>query len=148
MILNTREVKRFKEKVLEQYGAFFAKNYVFLQQGKNIFLTTKALGEIDLAKTRVEKIGLYVAEVKGDYVRLSMQGAQLLANEGEPKEIVYFDEGELERYFKGEEIEKDLGENAKSVILCYKKNVIGSTRYKEGVLLNFLPKAYRRPVIV
>ncbi|MEK6853196.1 MAG: hypothetical protein AABX64_00775, partial [Nanoarchaeota archaeon] len=81
-ILNTRDIKKIRELMLEQYGAFFTGVYAYLQNANGkLFLINKDIVKVDLEKLRVDKVGLYVAEVKDNSVRLSKEGAQLLAKE-------------------------------------------------------------------
>lgn len=150
-ILNTRDIKRIRQLFEETYGAFFAGDYAYLQ-GKDgrLSLINKDIGKIDLQKLRVDKFGLYVAEIKGSSVRLSKEGAQLLAKEARDKlkNIVELDDREIKAYFHGVDIRKDLGSEAKFVLIDYKGDIVGCSKYKDGVILNYLPKIHRGEVIV
>ena len=150
-ILNTRDIKKIRQAFEETYGAFFTGDYVYLQ-GKDgrISLINKDIAKIDLKKLRVDKFGLYVAELKNNSVRLSKEGAQLLAKEARDKlkNIVELDDQEIKAYFHGIDLKKDLGPDAKFVLIEYKGDVVGCSKYKEGVILNYLPKIHRGEVIV
>ena len=150
-ILNTRDIKKIRQAFEETYGAFFIGDYAYLQ-GKDgrISLINKDIAKIDLKKLRVDKFGLYVAELKNHSVRLSKEGAQLLAKEARDKlkNIVELDDQEIKAYFHGIDLKKDLGPEAKFVLIEYKGDVVGCSKYKEGVILNYLPKIHRGEVIV
>ena len=150
-ILNSRDIKKIRQAFEETYGAFFTGDYVYLQ-GKDgrISLINKDIAKIDLKKLRVDKFGLYVAELKNNSVRLSKEGAQLLAKEARDKlkNIVELDDREIKAYFHGVDLKKDLGPDAKFVLIEYKGDVVGCSKYKEGVILNYLPKIHRGEVIV
>jgi len=55
---------------------------------------------------------------------------------------------ETKTYFQGLDLEKELGDGSKNVLLKYKNNILGCAKYKEGKILNYLPKTYRGEVIV
>ena len=150
-ILNTRDIKHIRKLFEDTYGSFFTGDYVYLQ-GKDgrLSLINKDIGKIDLKKLRVDKFGLYVAEIKGNAVRLSKEGAQLLAKEAwdKLKNVIELDDREIKAYFHGVDIRKDLGTEAKFVLIEYKGDIVGCSKYKEGIILNYLPKIHRGEVIV
>ncbi len=154
IILNSKEIKLIKEQLLEHFGVFFQEEYAFLENEKNkLFMINRDLSKIDLAKLRIDKLGLYVAERKEGVLRLSREGAQRLVLEARKKKlpvknIVNLEETEVKDYFLGQDLEKDLGGENKFVLLAYKKDILGCARYKEGKILNFLPKIYRGEVII
>ena len=81
-ILNTREIKRIRQLFEETYGAFFSDEYAYLQnKDGRLSLVSKDIAALDLRKLRIDKLGLYVAEIKCNSVRLSKEGVQLLAKE-------------------------------------------------------------------
>jgi NOL1/NOP2/fmu family ribosome biogenesis protein len=150
-ILNSKEVKKIKEIIVRDFNGFLKGDYAFLQNEKNrIFVINKDLARIDLNKLRIDKIGLYFAEYKNKQVRLSKEGTQLLVNENKGKvdNIVDLDEKETKLYFQGQDLPKDLGTNNKPVILRHNKNILGYAKYKDKIILNFLPKIYRGEVIL
>lgn len=150
-ILNTRDVKKIRQIIQEFYGGFFVKDYAFLQNEKGrLFLVNKDLAKLDILKLRVDKIGLYIAEVKENSVRLSKEGVQLLAKENESKlkNVVEIDDKEMKKYFVGENLDKDLGEESKFVLLSYLGDIFSCAKYKEGVIINHLPKIHRGEVIL
>ena len=87
-ILNSKEIKLIKEQLLEHFGVFFEGDYAFLQNEKNkLFMINRDLGKIDLAKLRIDKLGLYVAERNEGVLRLSREGAQRLVLEARKKKL-------------------------------------------------------------
>jgi len=150
-ILNTRDIKRIREIMIDFYGAFFTDEYAYLQNEKNkIYLINKDLAKIDISKLRVDKIGLYLAEVKGNSLRLSKEGVQLLAKEakGKLKNVVELDKEEIKKYFNGEDLNKNAGVQNKFVLLSYLGDVFSCAKYKDGVIMNYLPKIHRGEVIL
>ncbi len=149
-ILNTREVKKINQMLQAQFDATLQNEYAYLQNQKNkLFVVTKDISRIELKNLRIDRYGLYLGEVRETSIRLSKEGAQLLVHENETvSNVIDLTTDETERYFKGEDIERDLGEGARSIILTHAGNTLGAAQYKEGTILNFLPKVHRRAVIV
>lgn len=150
-ILNTRDIKKIRLLFEETYGAFFTGDYAYLQsKDGRLSLINKDIAKIDLQKLRVDKFGLYVAEIKGNSVRLSKEGAQLLAKGARDKlkNVIKLDSREIKAYFHGIDLRKDLGSEAKFVLIEYDGDIVGCSKYKDGVVLNYLPKIHRGEVIV
>ena len=150
-ILNTRDIKKIRQLFEETYGTFFTGDYAYLQnKDGRLSLINKDMAKIDLQKLRVDKFGLYVAEIKGNSVRLSKEGAQLLATEAREKlkNIVKLDSREIKAYFHGIDLRIDLGVEARFVLIEYDGDIVGCSNYKEGIILNYLPKIHRGEVIV
>ncbi len=150
-ILNTREVKKIKEIILRDYGYFPAEDYAYLLSEKDkIFLVNKDVARIDLEKLKIDRVGLSFAEMKDGKIRLSKEGAQLLARAGleKLKNVVELTAAEIKKYFLGEDLPKDLGEESKFVLLKYKKDILGCAKYKDKNIINFLPKIHRGEVIL
>src|SRR3989344_9065812 len=83
-ILNTREVKKIKEQLTAQFGFAPKVDYAYLKASdERIFILSKDVVKVDLSKLKVDKLGLYCAEIRPNQIRLSREGAQLLAREAE-----------------------------------------------------------------
>ena len=152
-ILNSKEVKKLKEMVIYNFGYFPENDYAYLKnEKKRIFLINKDLVRIDLEKLRIDKVGLYFAEVS-ETLRLSKEGASFLFREAvknkiELKNIVELDGRETKAYFAGVDLTKSLDIGNSLILLKYQNDILGCARYKDGKILNFLPKIYRGEVIV
>ncbi|MBU0460404.1 MAG: hypothetical protein KKH52_01865 [Nanoarchaeota archaeon] len=150
-ILNTREIKKIREVVVAEFGGFLTKDYAYLENEKGkVFLVNKDISRIELKNLRIDKMGLYFAEVKNNQVRLSKEGAQLLylESEGKLSNIISLNNSEVKTYFTGVDLEKDLGKENKLVILEFNRNILGCAQYKERKILNFLPKIHRGEIII
>ena len=154
IILNTRKVKKIKEALLQNFDYCLQEDYAYLiNERKRVFIINKDLSRLDLEKLRIDKIGFYFAEFKNNHLRLSKEGAQLLANEAKKnnkalKNVIDLNKEEMKEYFKGLDLEKDLGEENKFVLLKHDQRVFGCAKYKNGQILNFLPKIHRGEVIL
>lgn len=149
--LNSRQVKQLRQQVIEQYGAFFEQPFTFFQSSKErIFLVNQEINTLNLEKLRIDRIGLYFGEMKPGFFRLSKEGAQLLVHHcgNKVKPIITLTEEETIAYFQGDNLEKECGDENKAIILAFGKRILGCAQYKEGTILNFLPKTYRGTAIV
>lgn len=152
--LNNKEIKLIRKLFLKEYGYFWPEDYIYVLSEQNrLSLINKDIIKVDLKKLRIDRIGLYAAEIKNNQVRLSKEGAQLLVQEAEKnkvkiKNILELTKDEVKEYFQGNDLVKNLGEQSKLMILQYQDNTIGCARYKEGKILNFLPKINRGEVII
>ncbi len=146
-ILNTREIKKIKEKLKEQFDFNGELDYAFLLNEKGrLFIVNKDISRVDLGKLKVDKYGMYFGEWK-DELRLSMEGAWLVGKKAK-KNIVELNEKELKKYFLGENLEKDLGSENKWVLLKYNGDIISCAKYKDKKIINFLPKIHRSKEVI
>ena len=153
-IFNTREVKKIKEILREQFNHAPTQDYAYLQNEKNkIFLINKDLSKINIKNLRIDKMGFYFAEYKNNSIRLSKEGAQLLLEDAAKngiklKNTLILTKEEVKNYFTGVDLIKNLGENPHFLLLLYDNTSIGCAKYKEGKIINFLPKMNRGEVII
>ena len=139
----SRELKQFFNLIENQYGkvpALFEK-LAFIRGKEKIYAITRDIDKIELRSLRINSIGLYIAEVKNDQLRLSIEGAQLIGPSA-TKNVCEMDDEQMKKWFKGEDVTVE-GEYEGFVILKYGTDYIGSGKYKEGYILNFVPKARR-----
>lgn len=64
------------------------------------------------------------------------------------KNIIVLDEQQMKWYFSGADLDMDLGGENRFVLLKFKDDFIGCAKYKEGKLLNFMPKEQRTNELV
>lgn len=153
-ILNSREVKVLRENIETMFGYSLEEDYAYLQTDKGrVFIISRDVAKVDWTKLIIDKMGLYFAEVHDKQVRLSKEGAELLWLNAKKekkmlKNVVSLTQGEVTLYFKGLDLEKDCGKNNKLILLEYNDDVLGCAKYKEGKILNFLPKIHRGEVIL
>lgn len=153
-ILNTREVKHIRELLIEDFGYFPEVEFVFLQNNQNkIFLVNRDLEKLNLKNLVIDKIGFYFGEFKDNKFRLSKGGAEFLflkAKESNHhlKNTLELTSEETKDYFHGLDLDKDRGMENRPLILIFNHQCLGSARYKDKKILNFLPKIYRGEVIL
>ena len=141
-ILNTREIKKIKTKLKEQFDYDYQEDFAFLLNRKDkLFIVNKDISRIELEKLRVDKYGLYFGELKNE-LRLSMEAAWLIGKKAK-KNIIEIDQNELKKYFLGEDLAKELTGPNRFILLKFQKEVISCAKYKDKKILNFLPKIHR-----
>ena len=141
-ILNRKETKPILELMKKQWDIDAKLDYAFLMNNKGkVFLSNKEAFNLDFKKIRINSMGLYFAEVKGDEIRLSIEGSQLIGAKAK-KNIIELTDSEARKWLKGEDLDKACkGEGF--LIIKHDKDFLGTGRYKEGRILNFVPKTRR-----
>lgn len=153
-ILNSREVRNVKEILLEQFGYCFEGDFAFLQNEKDrLFVVNKDVARLPLEHLKIDKMGLYFAEMKEASLRLSKEGAIFLERCARQDKkvvgpIVELTEVEVKEYFGGKDLARELQLDKKFILLSYKESILGCSAYKEGRILNYLPKIHRGEVII
>lgn len=143
--MKSKDVKDTLGRIEKHWGCdlkSFYKKYLFVRTEKDrIYLANKEIQHVDLAKLRVNSVGLYFAEVKKDQFRLSVEGSQMVGNIA-TKNVVEISEEQSKQWFKGIDVDFP-SERTDFVILKHNKDFIGCGKMKEGKILNFLSKIRR-----
>ncbi|HLC50214.1 MAG TPA: hypothetical protein VJI97_02195 [Candidatus Nanoarchaeia archaeon] len=142
-ILNGKEIKEIYNLIEAQWGAKLKLAYGFLQNNKNrIFIVTKEISVLDFSKLRINSVGIYFCEVDDRGIRLSIEGSQIVGVHA-TKNIVEFDNDESRRWLKGEDIEKSCEDCKGFVIIKHNSDFMGSGKYSNGKILNYIGKTRR-----
>src|SRR3989338_555604 len=142
-ILNSREIKEIYGLIDKQWGAKFKLDYGFLRNQKNrIFVISKGISAIDISKLRLNSVGMYFCEFDSLGIRLSIEGSQIIGPKAE-KNIVELNDEETKRWFKGEDIEKECEGCRGFVILKNKNDFLGTGKYSNKRILNYVSKTRR-----
>jgi NOL1/NOP2/fmu family ribosome biogenesis protein len=147
-ILNTRDVREIIEKLEKQYDCELEFDFAFLADPNDkIFVVDRDVAQIDFGKLRINSVGLYFGEVtKNGEIRLTMEGSQIVGKRAQ-KNIVDLDEGQVRSYFLGEEVAVDVDVTG-FVLLRFRGDFFGAAKYKEGKILNYLPKYHRTKELI
>ncbi len=139
----SRELKHFFRMIEEQYGKVpdSFENLAFIRGKERIYVINRDIEKVDMTKLRVNSMGLYIAEIKNEQLRLSIEGSQLIGP-GATKNVCELNKEQLRKWFTGQDIGVD-GQYEGFVILKYENDYIGSGKFKEGLILNFVPKTRR-----
>ena len=147
--LPSKEKKEFLKLIEKQWGVIPTqlKQAAFFKSEKNkIYMLTKEIDKLELEKFKISSIGLYIAEMKNAQVRLSIEGSQLIGPTA-TQNVVEITMEELKRWLQGQDLER-AGSWEGFVILKHKKDFVGSGKYKEGIIMNYVPKARRLREVV
>jgi NOL1/NOP2/fmu family ribosome biogenesis protein len=139
----SRELKHFFKIIAEQYGKVpdLFEKLAFIRGRERIYVINRDIEKVDMTNLRVNSMGLYIAEVKNDQLRLSIEGSQLIGP-GATKNVHELSKEQLRKWFMGQDIDVE-GPYEGFVILKYENDYVGSGKFKEGLILNFVPKTRR-----
>ena len=142
-ILNSKEVRFVTGLVEQQWGCKVEFEEGFLQnKSGDLFLVSRALEELDLSKLSINSIGLYFGELRNDELRLSIEGSQLIGPKA-TKNVVVLNDDELKEWLSGNNVEKVVDSCSGYVLIKHNNDFFGCGRYKDGKILNFVPKGRR-----
>lgn len=142
-VLTSKDLKVLFRQLTDQYGAIppNLKDYAFIKNKDKVYLITRDIDRVPLDNIRVNSIGLYILEEKNTQIRLSIEGAQLFGPHA-TKNVHELNKEQLRQWFKGEDITVN-EEYTGFVILKHGNDYVGSGKYKDGLIFNFVPKARR-----
>jgi len=141
-ILNNKEIKVILKLIEKQWGAKLKLDYGFLKNSKNrIFIVSKDISKIDVSKLRINSIGMYFCEMDKHGIRLSIEGSQIVGPEAE-KNVVELNQEETKKWFKGEDLEIK-GDYSGFLILKHNRDFLGTGKYANGRILNYVGKGRR-----
>jgi NOL1/NOP2/fmu family ribosome biogenesis protein len=141
-ILNKKKVKEILKLIKKQWDADFNADLVFLMNEKGkIFLVNKEVFNLPLDKYKVNSIGLYFGELRNNELRLSIDGSQMIGDKAK-KNIIELNKRQAMHWLKGQDI-KTNKEYDGFVILKHENDFLGTGKYKNEKILNFVPKARR-----
>ena len=141
--LKSKERKQFANAIEKQWGICpnTIRSRFLVKSGKDrIYLVNTEYDQVDLNGIRINNVGLYIAEEKGE-LRLSIEGSQIVGPEA-TKNVLEIDDELRKQWFMGEDLHIDK-EFEGFVILKHGKDFVGSGKFKEGKILNFVPKTRR-----
>jgi len=141
-ILNKKQIKEILALIKQQWNADLILDYAFLKdKDDKIFIINKEFAEIDLTKLRINSMGLYIAQLMPDGIRLSIEGSQVVGPKAK-KNVIELTEKQAKDWLKGEDLEIKT-EFKNYVILKQNKDFLGTGKIKENKILNYIPKTRR-----
>jgi|SRR3989338_2918235 len=142
-ILNSKEIKEICRLIENQWGAKIKLGCGFLRNNKNrVFIVSRDMAKIGLSRLRLNSIGMYFCENDGKGIRLSIEGSQLIGPKA-AKNVVELNDDETKRWFKGEDLGKECKDYNGFVILKHNKDFLGTGKYSNGRILNYVGKSRR-----
>jgi NOL1/NOP2/fmu family ribosome biogenesis protein len=139
-VLNSKEIKEIMRQLEAQFDFTEKLNYVFLRNNKEkVYITTRDIEKIDLTALRIDSIGLYFGKYYNDGFRLSIEGAQLIADRCK-KNVVELSMEQKHEWLLGKDIPLEGHENS-FVILQWKNDVLGCAKVKHERAFNSIPSS-------
>ena len=139
--LNSKETKEILKLIEEQWGAKLKLDYTFARNNKNrVFIVNKDISKIDFSKLRINSVGMYFCDIENE-IRLSIEGSQIIGPKS-TKNVVEIDEEQAKKWLKGEDLEIK-GDYSGFIILKNNGDFLGTGRFKEGKILNYVGKERR-----
>ncbi|MBS3133954.1 hypothetical protein J4214_01860 [Candidatus Woesearchaeota archaeon] len=142
--LSRKEKKILLKKIEGQYGISSLKiNYIFLKNNENkIFVINKNLKNVNLENIRINSIGLYFCRLENE-LRLTIEGSQIIGPFAK-KNVIDISEDQSSEWLAGNDLENIKEHYDETfVIIRNKKDFIGTGKYKDGKILNYVPKERR-----
>lgn len=141
-ILNNKETKEITALLDSQWEIREKLEYIFLMdKDGRIFIINKEFSDIDESKLRINSMGMYFGELRNNELRLSVEGSQLLGKYAK-KNIYELDDNQFKDWIAGEDIPAE-NDFVCFLLIKHKDDFIGTGKFKEGKILNFVPKARR-----
>src|SRR3989344_563793 len=142
--LNNREAKKVLKAIEEHWSCDLAgllKEYAFLITDKEkLYMFRRSAFDVQV-QSPAKVIGMYVASLRDAHVRLSIEGAQLIAKFAS-KNIVDIDEKQTGAWIRGQDLVM-AGDERGFRIVRSGPDVLGCGYLKEEILLNYVPKVRR-----
>ncbi len=148
--LNKKRVKKINEKLKEYYNAIFdIDNYFFILRKKDLYVISKDIILLEDFDLKDVSSGLYIGELYEDnFLRLSIEGTQLLKFESNVKNVIDLDDCSWKQWLMKMDIVKEEFKkmNKAFYIVRHFNNVSKKYDYfgvgllKEGKLHNYIPK--------
>ena len=141
-ILNKKAIKEILALIKNQWGASIDLDYAFLRDGKDrIYIVNKEFVEVPLDKLKINKIGLYFGQLAHNELRLSIEGSQLIGEKAK-KNVLEVSREQARKWLRGEDLKTK--EDVKGFVLIKHGNdFLGTGKFKQGEILNFVPKGRR-----
>jgi len=148
-ILNSREIKEIYCLIEGQWGAKLKLDYAFLKNSKGrVFIVNRDISKIDFSKLRINSVGMYFCETDELGIRLSIEGSQIVGPKA-TKNIAEIREEQARQWFKGEDLEIEGKSNYSGfVIIKHNDDFLGSGKYRNGKILNYVNKGRRVSVSI
>ncbi len=140
--LNTKEVKKLKKEIEEQWGIIFTTDKAFAQTTRErIQLISRDIEKIDTDKIFLDNVGMYFCDLKNDELRLSIEGTQFIGQYA-TKNVVELSTEEMRFWLKGNDLEKKT-DCTGFVIMKHKNDLLGCGKIRGDLIMNFVAKTRR-----
>lgn len=142
--LTRKEVRNIMEKVHLTFGCtttLIDEYYFFMSDKNKIYIVTTMLTDFPLDAVRINSLGLYFCEINREEVRLSIEGSMIIGPSA-TKNVVELDDAAAKEWLLGNDISWEEPFSSFAII-CNGDDFLGSGKWKEGRILNYVPKQRR-----
>ncbi|MFQ5621363.1 MAG: hypothetical protein ACE5FT_05980 [Candidatus Nanoarchaeia archaeon] len=127
--------------IKEHWGVNLKGEYAFfISEKNNVYASSKDVGSIDLQGLNINSIGFYMFEWKGNQVRPSIEGSQIIGPKA-TKNVIELNKGLFTLWMAGHDLEYE--HEPSYVIIKHNNDFIGCGRAMGKKIINFVPKARR-----
>ena len=139
-ILNSKEIKELHKKIQEAYGYSEPFTYVVFANSENkYFIAPRTVEEILDKRLHIERVGIYLGQEQPEEIRLSIEGSQLIGPKA-THHVLELTPAQRDDWMLGKDIILDGEyEQAFHIVRCG-EDYMGCGKYKNGTLLNYVPK--------
>lgn len=146
-ILNSKEIKEIRKQLIEQFGIEERFDFVYLRNNKDkLYIVNRDIELLNFEEFWIDSVGMYFGKFQIDGFRPSVEGAQFLYKYA-TKNVIELTQEQKHEWFKGQDIELNLENENKMVLVKSGADILGAGKIKNSVLLNALPKARRLNVV-
>ena len=133
----TNDAELVRKLLIEGYG--YAPELIYEIRGNHSKVYAYKPCQLKISDTG--RRGIYFGRIESDGIRLTIEGAFLVGSKA-TKNVLELDDERARRYLAGKSVE--IEENVNGwVILRWRNYYLGSTKAKNGRLLNYIPKERR-----
>jgi len=150
--LNSKEKREIRRKLEENYGFDGELEGALLLSTKEeriyLFSGAELLPDGFDKRVRVDRAGLYIGKILSNGILLNVEGSQIVGPHAK-KNVIELDEGHLEPWVKGEDLELSPAEKEKTggekgiFIMKHGSDFLGTAIIKDGKAINQLSKNRR-----
>ena len=142
--LTRKEVRGILEKVHTTFGCtttLIDEYYFFISDKNKVYIVTTMLTDLPLDAVRINSLGLYFCEINREEIRLSIEGSMIIGPNA-TKNVVELDAALAKDWLLGNDISWDKQFNSFAIIK-HGTDFLGSGKWKENRILNYVPKQRR-----
>jgi len=146
--LSKKEIKEILQRIYAEYDIesgvldFLVKDFAwFINKVGKLFILRKEVKPL-VYEDFVQRFGLYIAKIEKDGVRLSVEGTHIFGPLARKKTL----EVDGVKWMIGEDIKVNIQYEKGFYIVKGKYDFLGSTKIKDFIAKNFLPKNRRLPM--
>ena len=146
-LMNKKQTKEILALIKKHFDADTNfENYAFFMSEKDkVYIINRDIDMIDFQSLRIDNIGMYLAHVKDNKIRLSIEGSQLIGQSAK-KNVYELNESESKQWIMGEDIETE-NDSEEFVLIKHNNDFFGTGKIKNKKILNFVTKGRRLKIV-